>query len=408
MGAGWEQEYNYEAEVDGLVTVMNKTDGTDFHQIRVPPMMITHTLGAYEDPETNELHFDVLHYDNALAYTYYTFIDKVLDGKPHPNNMTKIMRYTLDMGDWTLKDGSPKDLIPDTELNHSFEFSNINPRYLGKKYRFGYFSENVFKTDGAVVKVNVDTGETIQKKLPNGLFPTEPIFVGRPGAEDEDDGVIVMSGIDGAQEKGYVIIYDAKDMEEIFRATAPRKTLFGVHSKFFSFTDGCWQPSGDCTPTPDPTSNPTTDPTATTSDDGSCPEGWMDAGELGCFYVSTELTVSSWYEANLLCEDLGGYLVEPMSEQIHAFLSTMLVMLPEVAGDLDWWIGLTDTGHEGTWAWQHQVTVAEDQFWAEGYPDKTPGNDADCALMAREEGFLWRDANCWEAKTQSRGLICQH
>ena len=44
------------------------------------------------------------------------------------------MRYTLDMADWTLKEG-PKDLIPDTELNHSFEFSNINPNYLGKKYK---------------------------------------------------------------------------------------------------------------------------------------------------------------------------------------------------------------------------------------------------------------------------------
>ena len=96
--------------------------------------------------------------------------------------------------------------------------------------------------------MNVDTGETIQKKLPTGLFPTEPIFVARPGAEDEDDGVVVMSGIDGAQEKGYVIIYNATDMEELFRATAPRKTLFGVHSKFYSFTDGCYQPGGDCTP----------------------------------------------------------------------------------------------------------------------------------------------------------------
>ena len=96
--------------------------------------------------------------------------------------------------------------------------------------------------------MNVDTGETIQKKLPNGLFPTEPLFVARPGAEEEDDGVVVMSGIDGAQEKGYVIVYNAKDMKEVFRATSPRKTLFGVHSKFFSFTDGCWQAGGDCTP----------------------------------------------------------------------------------------------------------------------------------------------------------------
>ena len=92
--AGWEQEYRYEPDVEGLVTVMNKTNGKDIHQvthnisfcfvidfslghkrfcvsdhflhsfslsqIRVPPMMITHTLGAYEDPDTNELHFDVL------------------------------------------------------------------------------------------------------------------------------------------------------------------------------------------------------------------------------------------------------------------------------------------------------------------------------------------------------------
>ena len=70
----------------------------------------------------------------------------------------------------------------------------------------------------------------------------------RPGAVDEDDGVIVMSGIDGGKEKGYVIIYNAPDMKEIFRATSTRKTLFGVHSKFYSFTDGCHQPGGDCTP----------------------------------------------------------------------------------------------------------------------------------------------------------------
>ena len=33
---------------------------------------------------------DFLSYDNALAYTYFTYIDKVLDGNPHPDNMTKV------------------------------------------------------------------------------------------------------------------------------------------------------------------------------------------------------------------------------------------------------------------------------------------------------------------------------
>ena len=127
------------------------------------------------------------------------------------------------------------------------------------------------KSSNPCNQVNIDTGETIQKKLPNGLFPTEPLFVARPGAEAEDDGVVVMSGIDGGKEKGYVIVFNATTMEVLFRATAPRKTLFGVHSKFYSFTDGCSEPDGDCTPeergtTPSTTSTkPSPSPTSSTT-----------------------------------------------------------------------------------------------------------------------------------------------
>ena len=32
--AGWENEYRYEDQVEGLVTVMNKTNGTDLHQVQ--------------------------------------------------------------------------------------------------------------------------------------------------------------------------------------------------------------------------------------------------------------------------------------------------------------------------------------------------------------------------------------
>ena len=34
--------------------------GKFLFQVELPPLMITHTLGAYEDPDTDELHFDVL------------------------------------------------------------------------------------------------------------------------------------------------------------------------------------------------------------------------------------------------------------------------------------------------------------------------------------------------------------
>ena len=71
------------------------------------------------------------------------------------------------------------------------------------------------------------------------------------------------------------------------------------------------------------------------------------------------------YEANLICEDLGGFLMEPKTEEIQVtgtlgncttryfqdLLSSLLLMLPGLSGELDWWIGLTDTGHEGSWLW---------------------------------------------------------
>merc|ERR1712004_765033 len=56
---------------------------------------------------------------------------------------------------------------------------------------------------------------------------------------------------------------NAKNMDVLFHATAPRKTLFGVHSKFYSFTDGCSEPDGDCTPEERGTTNSTPSTTST-------------------------------------------------------------------------------------------------------------------------------------------------
>ena len=60
----------------------------------------------------------------------------------------------------------------------------------------------------------------------------------------------MFSGIDGGRERGFLMIYDAATMELLFHATAPRKTLFGIHSKFYPFDIGCSTVDGDCTPPP--------------------------------------------------------------------------------------------------------------------------------------------------------------
>merc|ERR1711970_1390466 len=166
---------------------------------------------------------------------------------------------------WSLKE--IKNLVKTQVTPNSFEFTNINPAYQSKPYKYGYMTKNVFKLHGAVLKLNVDDGTIIEKELPDGLFPSEPIFVPHPNATHEDDGVVLMSGIDGGREKGFLIVYNATTMDVVLHATAPKLTLFGVHSKFFPFTVGCKE--SDCTPneTSDPATTTTSDPATTTTSD---------------------------------------------------------------------------------------------------------------------------------------------
>ena len=233
-----------EEDSESRIYIVSKCDGV-VHKIKAPaPFFITHVLGSYEDLETNSLHFDVLMYNDSRPYETWSDTEVIANGTVR-DQPTNVVRYTLNMANWN-QEPVIKNLINDTTIKQDFEFSTINPAYYGRRYKFGYMSQNVFALNGAVIKLNVDTGEVIRKELPDGLFPTEPIFVADPNGTEEDDGLILMSGVDGGKEKGFIIVYNATNMEEIYRGTAPKKTLLGLHSKFYPFHVGCSQ--DDCTP----------------------------------------------------------------------------------------------------------------------------------------------------------------
>ena len=232
--AHYPRAYSYEADVDGRLVVMHKT-GNETQIMNVPPMFITHVLGSYE--QDDKIIFDVLQYKDASPYDYWSFTDVMANGSlHHPENFTQVVRYTVDTKTWTVE---TSDLVTPGQSNMDFEFSNINPAYYTRPYKYAYMTKNVFSLHGGVVKLNVEDGSLITKELPDVWFPTEPIFVASPGATEEDDGVVMMSGVDGDQEKGFIIIFNATNMDVIYQGRAPKKTLIGLHSKFFPFSVGC-------------------------------------------------------------------------------------------------------------------------------------------------------------------------
>jgi len=144
-----------------------------------------------------------------------------------------------------------------------------------------------------------------------------------------------------------------------------------------------------------------------TSSSTSCPDGWIDGSQLGCFYFHSEENKLSWVEAQAVCEGLGGYLAEIKSQEQNNFVESMAIIEENYSGVQSWWLGLSDMAHEGRWMWAHSADDDEFTSWGPGHPNTYPGNQDDCMAITLEEHFHWKDLSCSQTHHKSPSPICQ-
>jgi len=84
-----------------------------------------------------------------------------------------------------------------------------------------------------VVRVALDSGakQTFGDK---GHVFGEPVFVGRPERDREDDGVVLSVVFDSSANRSFLLVLDATSFEEQGRAEAPHHVPFGFHGQFMS------------------------------------------------------------------------------------------------------------------------------------------------------------------------------
>jgi carotenoid cleavage dioxygenase-like enzyme len=63
-------------------------------------------------------------------------------------------------------------------------------------------------------------------------FPSEPVFIERPGARDEDDGVIVSGVVGTGGRKSFLLVLDASSFTELARAIIPSRLPQSLHGNF--------------------------------------------------------------------------------------------------------------------------------------------------------------------------------
>ena len=142
-----------------------------------------------------------------------------------------------------------------------------------------------------------------------------------------------------------------------------------------------------------------------------CPEDWIDAQDqgLGCllFLNQTEL---SFFASLAVCEDNLGFSIELLSKEEAIVLYEMAEIAQMFTGVSQWWIGLSDLTHEGSWQWIQSSSPANLELYREFFTPQNTSQTDDCVVMTIiDKKLQWRDIDCMATQHQEEDItaICQ-
>ncbi|KAF2846696.1 hypothetical protein T440DRAFT_540728 [Plenodomus tracheiphilus IPT5] len=239
--------------------ILDKRDGKHVATYQTPNFYFFHTANAYDfvDPKTGNIniHVDICSYkDEHYPYAEYSISNIIDPLKPY--QISNLVRYEMQainradpsiVGRATVAAAIPG--LP-AELPRVSKPASMDPNY---RYVYGVSGNGVAApgTDvpigrygnglqvvhasfyGYLFKSDWKTGTFKLWKPQNGeSCPTEPIFIQRPGATEEDDGIVITIIINREGSHSVLIGLDAQTFEEVARADMPQVYALGPHGSF--------------------------------------------------------------------------------------------------------------------------------------------------------------------------------
>jgi carotenoid cleavage dioxygenase-like enzyme len=210
---------------------MDLRDGSVRGVYEGPAFFAFHHVNAFEDGD--DIVLDMCSYEDAsIIDTLY--LDRLRAGDAVPLALPTRYRIGLGTGDVEVRRLSEESL----ELPRiAYE------RHNGVDYRYTYGVGARDRSGGdflnQLVKVDVTTGRVLTWSE-EGCYPGEPVFVAAPtaapGAEGEDDGVVLSVVLDSARGSSFLLVLDARTYEVLARADVPHAIPFGFHGLFTRHT----------------------------------------------------------------------------------------------------------------------------------------------------------------------------
>jgi carotenoid cleavage dioxygenase-like enzyme len=215
------ENYRWEPEGGTPFIVIDRRSGELAARVEAEPFFCFHHVNAYED--SNGLVVDLTAYDDD-EIVRALYLGRLRAGEPIPAPSLRRFRVPLGGGE-----------VSSETLTPGMELPRINYRRCnGRPYRYVYGNnapEEAREFITQIQKGDVSSGEVREWSEP-GCYPGEPVFVAAPDARAEDDGVVLSLVLDGAAERTFLVVLDARDLSEMARAQAPHAIPFGFHGQF--------------------------------------------------------------------------------------------------------------------------------------------------------------------------------
>ena len=214
----------------------------DLIKLGVTPYYHAHHVNSYEEDDL--IVVDYVTYslagDGSVQLFDLLSIDSLHNRKLR-NSIplaTQLRRFIVNLTSDTVNDF----IHPETtgaEVVNQMDMPTINEKYRHSRVCFVYGI--VYRADGehldnmALVKKNLCEAGQDKVWQAKDQYVSEPRFVARPGATEEDDGVLLCNVMDGGTETSYMAIFDPVSMTLLDRADTPIVVPFTAHGEFFPF-----------------------------------------------------------------------------------------------------------------------------------------------------------------------------
>jgi beta,beta-carotene 9',10'-dioxygenase len=219
-GRPYIENYRWKPERGTRFTLIDRATGEATGPFEAEPCFGFHHVNAFE--QDGEVIADVVVFKDA-GIVEDLYLDRLRAGKPVAE--PEVRRFRIRPGQTAVAE---ERLVDD-----GFDLPRINyGRCNERPYRYawgvgvgpGGWLERIVKAD-VVERSTADWSEP-------GSYPGEPVFVAAPGAEGEDDGVLLSVVLDSDRGVSSLLVLDAATLEELARAEAPHHIPFGFHGQF--------------------------------------------------------------------------------------------------------------------------------------------------------------------------------